>query len=68
MLVLDKKFVSLTQLQEDLVTARQQYKKLGVVIRGDEASQYGSVANVFATCQKAGISDLNISVRSVVRR
>ncbi|MGB1927948.1 MAG: ExbD/TolR family protein [Mariniblastus sp.] len=65
---LDKKMVSLGQLQEDLVAARQQYKKLGVVIRGDESSQYGNVASVFATCQKAGISDLNISVRSVVRR
>ena len=62
-IVLDHKIVSLEQLQNELASARQQYNKLGVVIRGDESSQYGSVASVFATCQKAGVSDLNISVR-----
>ena len=67
-IVLDQKSVTLDELQIELASSRQQYDKLGVVIRGDESSQYGSVANVFATCQKAGISDLNISVRDRVLR
>lgn len=67
-IVLDQKSVTLDQLQNELASARQQYNKLGVVIRGDESSQYGRVANVFATCQKAGISDLNISVRDNILR
>lgn len=67
-IVLDQKSVTLEQLQNELASARQQYKKLGVVIRGDQASQYGNVAKVIATCRKADISDLNISVREGVFR
>lgn len=67
-IVLDQKTVTLDELQMELTSARQQYKKLGVVVRGDEASNYGNVANVIATCRKAEISDLNISVREIVRR
>lgn len=67
-IVLDQKPVTLDQLQLELVSARQQYNKLGVVIRGDESSRYGRVAQVIATCKKADISDLNISVREGVMR
>lgn len=67
-IVLDRQTVTLKQLQEELATARQQYKKIGVVIRGDESSQYGRVAKVIATCKKADISDLNISVREGIVR
>jgi len=66
-IVLDQKPVSIAQLQSELSNARQQYKKLGVVVRGDEQSNYGNVAQVIATCRKADISDLNISVRQIQR-
>jgi biopolymer transport protein ExbD len=62
-IALDQKTVSIQELESELAAARQQYKKLGVVIRGDGESRYQNVANVIATCRKADISDLNISVR-----
>ena len=67
-IVLDEKPVSIDQLQMELVNARLQYNKLGVVIRGDADSRYQSVANVIATCRKADITDLNISVSEVKTR
>ncbi len=67
-IVLDQKPVTIEQLQHELATARLQYKKLGVVVRGDESSNYGQIAQVIATCRKADISDLNISVREIQRR
>ena len=62
-IVLDKKTVTLDQLQAELANARQQYKQLGVVIRGDQSAHFDKVANVMAICRQADISDLNISVR-----
>lgn len=62
-IVLDEKPVSLDQLGEELASARQQYKRLGVVVRGDADTRYQSVADVIATCRQANINDLNISVR-----
>jgi biopolymer transport protein ExbD len=67
-IALDQKTVSIEELQSELAAARQQYKKLGVVVRGDGESRYQNVANVIATCRKADISDLNISVRGVQTR
>lgn len=64
-IVLDKRPVTLTELKNELTTARQQYEKLGVVIRGDADSRYQNVAEVMATCRAADISDLNISVNEV---
>ncbi len=67
-IVLDEKPVSIDQLQMELANARLQYQKLGVVIRGDADSRYQNVANVIATCRKADITDLNISVSEVKTR
>lgn len=67
-IALDQKTVSIEQLESELAAARQQYKKLGVVVRGDGESPYKNVANVIATCRKADISDLNISVRGTQLR
>ena len=64
-IALDQKSVSIEQLQQELAAARQQYNKLGVVVRGDAESRYQHVADVIATCRKADITDLNISVREV---
>ena len=67
-IILDEKPVSIDQLQMELANARLQYQKLGVVIRGDADSRYQNVANVIATCRKADITDLNISVSEVKTR
>jgi biopolymer transport protein ExbD len=67
-IILDKKPVSLDELQTELATARQQYQKLGVVVRGDGDGRYQRVAEVIATCRKADISDLNIAVQNVTVR
>lgn len=65
---LDRKAVSMEQLESELRNARQQYPKLGVVIRGDAQSPYQNVASVMATCRRAEISDLNIRVNEVLVR
>ena len=62
-IILDETTVSAEELAAELISARQQYKQLGVVIRGDESARYDNVAKVFAVCRAADISDLNISVR-----
>lgn len=67
-IVLDQHAVTINQLQNELSTARQQYHKLGVVIRGEADSRYQNVANVIATCRKADITDLNISVQETQMR
>ena len=67
-IVLDQASVTIDELHRELAAARQQYRKLGVVVRGDADSRYQNIANVIATCRKADISDLNISVREVQLR
>jgi biopolymer transport protein ExbD len=65
---LDRKAVSVEQLEMALRSARQQYPKLGVVIRGDGQGPYQNVASVMAACRRAEISDLNIRVNEVLIR
>lgn len=60
---LDNVPVSLTELSEELISAKKQYKGLGVVVRGDAAAFYQHVADVLAACNNADINDLGISVR-----
>jgi biopolymer transport protein ExbD len=60
---LDEKPTTIESLREQLSHARQQYKQLGVVVRGDANSQYQRVVDVIAACRLAEINDLNISVR-----
>ena len=62
-IVLDDKTVSLASLYDELKDTKNQYQQLGVIVRGDANSKYQSVADVIATCKRAEISDLNISVR-----
>ncbi len=61
-ITLDRKTVSLEELTERLAKAREQYRALGVSVRGDGASAFELVANVLAACKRAGIADLSISV------
>ena len=62
-IVLDKQTVSLSELYDELCETKNQYQQMGVIVRGDANSVYQNVANVIATCKRAEISDLNISVR-----
>lgn len=64
-IVLDRNPVSLEQLRDQLSSARQQYEKLGVEIRGDGQGKYQRIGEVLTTCRLAGISDLNIAVQEV---
>ena len=63
-ITLDQKQVTLPELEDQLATAREQYQKLGVVVRGDRESQFDQVAQVIATCERVKIRDLNIAVSS----
>jgi len=60
---LDQQPTTIDELRQHLTNARQQYKQLGVVVRGDANSQYQRVVDVIAACRQAEINDLNISVR-----
>jgi len=63
-ITLDQKLVTLPELEDELATARQQYQKLGVVVRGDRESEFDQVAQVIATCERVKIRDLSIAVSS----
>lgn len=62
-ILLDRQSVSLTELKTQLQNARQEYARLGVMVRGDAHAAHQHVASVLAACREAGISDLGISVR-----
>lgn len=61
-ITLDRKAVSLAELQQRLAAMRSQYRALGVMVRGDGSAHFQRVAEVLAACKQAGISDLAISV------
>jgi len=59
---LDKKPVTLEELQAQLAEARSQYSDLGVLVRGDAQGHFQRVAEVLNACKQAGIQELGISV------
>ena len=59
----DRTLVSLVELQEALRVARSEYQGLSVLIRGDAAVPFQSVASVLGACRQAGIDEMGISVR-----
>jgi biopolymer transport protein ExbD len=61
-ITLDRKNVTLDELTAQLSSVRSQYEDLGVLVRGDAASVYQHVAEVFNACRKAGIRDLGVAV------
>jgi biopolymer transport protein ExbD len=61
-ITLDRKAVSLEELTAKLTAAHQQFKGLGVLVRGDAGAQFQRVASVLNACKQAGIADLGISV------
>lgn len=60
---LDSQFVTLGELTDRLTAAHRQYRKIGVLVRGDGAGRFQRVAEVLNACKQAGISELSISVR-----
>ena len=60
--VFDRRPVTLDQLTAELTHARQEYSDLGVLVRGDAASQFQTVADVLVACRQAGVAELNIAV------
>ncbi len=67
-ITLDRKQVSLDQLQQELAAAKKQYSKLGVVVRGDADGRYQNVQSVIAAIRQADISNLNLAVKETQRR
>jgi biopolymer transport protein ExbD len=65
--ILDGEGVTIDDLAAELRTAREEYRNLGVVVRGDADAPYQKVADVIAACRAANITDLNISVRLAER-
>lgn len=61
-ITLDKRPVSLEELESQLVAARSQYSDLGVLVRGDAQGSFQHVAEVLNACKQAGIQELGISV------
>jgi biopolymer transport protein ExbD len=57
------KDVSLEELKQQLVAARTQYRRLNVVIRGDDLATHGRMTKVYDACKQAGIAELAISVK-----
>jgi len=66
-IALNRNVVTLEELEAQLAKARSSYSDLGVIVRGDGAGSFQSVANVLGACRKAGVTDMGISVR-VARR
>ena len=55
--------MTLPQLTARLADDQQQYRELGVVVRGDADGPFQNVAAVLTACRQAGISEMGISVR-----
>jgi flagellar motor switch protein FliG len=62
-ITLDEQPVTLPQLTARLADDQQQYRQLGVTVRGDADGPFQNVAAVLTACRQAGISEMGISVR-----
>ena len=60
---IDQQVVSLEELHQILKTARAEYPKIGVVIRGDGRSDLQTVVSVHSACTQAGVTDIGLAVR-----
>jgi len=60
---LERQPVTVAQLTSRLNAARSEYADLGVLIRGDQTTPHGTMAQVYNACTEAGISKLGISVK-----
>ena len=58
----DHQTVSLEQLSAELHHAKDEYARLGVLIRGDGRGCFQRVAEVLNACRQADVTDLGIAV------
>jgi biopolymer transport protein ExbD len=63
-LFLDGKPTSDQALRTSLATARNEYPKLAVLVRGDGRGSFQRVADALSVCKSAGIANLGVSVRA----
>ncbi|HTU27509.1 MAG TPA: biopolymer transporter ExbD [Pirellulales bacterium] len=63
-ITLDGQTVTLAELTARLAHATAQYKRLGVLVRGDGNAPLQQVANVLAACKQAGVGEMAIAVRA----
>jgi biopolymer transport protein ExbD len=62
-ITLDGVSVTLRELSDQLAAVQRQHGHQNVVVRGDADGPFQNVAAVFSACQRAGISEMGISVR-----
>jgi biopolymer transport protein ExbD len=62
-ITLDGAAVTLRELTDQLAAVQRQHGHQNVVVRGDADGPFQNVAAVFSACQRAGISEMGISVR-----
>jgi len=62
-ITLDGAAVTLRELTDQLAAVQRQHGHQDVVVRGDADGPFQNVAAVFSACQRAGISEMGISVR-----
>jgi len=55
--------VSLDVLTQQLTAAREQTRRLTVLVRGDRNATHGRMTDVYDACRRAGISEVAISVK-----
>jgi biopolymer transport protein ExbD len=67
-IALGSQSVSLDELKQQLAAARSQYKRLNVLIRGDQLATHGQMTTVYDACKQAGIAELAISVKLETQR
>jgi biopolymer transport protein ExbD len=60
---LDGTAVTLRELTDGLAAGQRAHGHENVIVRGDAEAPYQNVAAVFAACQRAGVSEMGISVR-----
>jgi biopolymer transport protein ExbD len=62
-ILLGTQAVSLDDLTQQLAAARGQYKKLSVLVRGDQNTTHGRMTEVYDACRRAGVNEVAISVK-----
>ena len=61
-ILFDRRDVTLKQLAGELRRAREEYPKMGILIRGDGRGSFQRVAEVLNACRQADVTDLGIAV------
>ncbi len=62
-LTLDREPITIDELTRRLATARKQFGRQGVIVRGDGSGRVDRIVEVLSACRSAGMDDLGISVR-----